>query len=179
MLPAVRDQGSCGASSWAFAAADLVASAHYRATGDVLELSVEQLLDCDSSSAGCNGGRIMTALSYARSEGLVTEQQLPFEAGERGYAGKCQGARLPPPATRLQSHRAVSSNNEDAMLASLMDGPIAVLVSERHCGCKASVLILPDKTSDESKSHACMCTAFLLCLVGHVTQALLVCIPYS
>jgi hypothetical protein len=55
VLPPVKDQGSCG-SCYAFASADLVAAAHYRVKGAVLELSKQQIVDCDASNSGCRGG---------------------------------------------------------------------------------------------------------------------------
>jgi C1A family cysteine protease len=52
---AVKNQGMCG-SCWAFSATSAVESHHFIQTGKLLDLSEQQIVDCDTSSYGCNGG---------------------------------------------------------------------------------------------------------------------------
>jgi len=52
---AVKNQGGCG-SCWSFAATAATENAHWRASKRLLNLSEQQLLDCDTVSNGCNGG---------------------------------------------------------------------------------------------------------------------------
>ena len=49
-----RQQGQCG-SCWAFATVATIESANQIYTGQLLDLSEQELVDCDSGNHGCNG----------------------------------------------------------------------------------------------------------------------------
>jgi C1A family cysteine protease len=59
----VKDQGHCG-SCWAFSATSAIESSHFIATGELLSLSEQQMLDCDHTSEGCFGGLLVSAFEY-------------------------------------------------------------------------------------------------------------------
>ncbi len=52
---AIKDQGQCG-SCWAFSSVSAVESSHKIASGTLLSLSEQQLVDCSTANYGCNGG---------------------------------------------------------------------------------------------------------------------------
>ena len=53
----IRDQGYCG-SCWAFSAVTALEGAWFIKTGQLLNFSEQQLVDCSSSNYGCNGGKL-------------------------------------------------------------------------------------------------------------------------
>jgi len=84
----VKDQGSCG-SCWTFSTTGAVESAYAIATGKLLTLSEQQLVDCAGAfnNFGCNGGLPSQAFQYIMSAGgLEEEAQYPYKAKD----GECQ-----------------------------------------------------------------------------------------
>ena len=74
----VKDQGSCG-SCWAFSAVGCVEGAHFVNTSKLAALSEQELLDCEVTSMGCNGGWAQVALEWAK-KGVMNETDYPYKA---------------------------------------------------------------------------------------------------
>jgi len=84
----VKDQGSCG-SCWAFSATEQIESDVMRTMSTTILLSPEQIVECDSTSYGCNGGWTENAYNYVKKAGgLESEADYPYTAGG-GHASAC------------------------------------------------------------------------------------------
>ncbi|CAG2175704.1 unnamed protein product [Oppiella nova] len=74
----VRDQGSCG-SCWAHSAVGALEGQHAKATGKLVELSVQNLVDCGSDAGCAAGGWPFQAYKYIirKGRGIDTEVSYP------------------------------------------------------------------------------------------------------
>jgi len=78
-IPAVRNQGQCG-SCWAFSAAATMSATWAKAKKKTpLVLSEQQLVDCDTTSHGCNGGWSDVAMNYAK-KGMMLNSAYGYTA---------------------------------------------------------------------------------------------------
>lgn len=85
-----KNQGDCG-SCWVFAAVALFEALIARETGEIVDLSEQQLVNC-SAGRGCSGGGIFQALAFMRDKGIVKESELPYS----GRESDCLSQGAPP-----------------------------------------------------------------------------------
>lgn len=86
----VKDQGDCG-SCWAFSTTEEVESAAFMSTGKLRELSTQQIISCDKTDSGCDGGDTITAYKYLeKAGGLVAAADYPDVSHTTGETGKCK-----------------------------------------------------------------------------------------
>jgi cathepsin F/cysteine peptidase B len=128
----VKDQGQCG-SCWAFSATEVVESANIfagvgKSTGPIL--GPEEIVDCDRSMSGCNGGDPRQALDWVTSTGgLEMESSYPYTAGQSGRSGSCKFNKGLVKETVTGGSVDVSDGNEAALAAFLQSqGPPSVCV---------------------------------------------------
>jgi len=82
----VKDQGQCG-SCWAFSATEADETAHFFAGHTLDSLSPQQIVDCDKTDGGCNGGDTPTAYQYLiGAGGQERESDYPYTA----HDGTCK-----------------------------------------------------------------------------------------
>lgn len=122
----VKNQGECG-SCWAFSTTGSLEGAHARATGNLVSLSEQQLVDCSKKygNEGCNGGLMDNAFTYIKENGGVdTEESYPYHARE----GKCKFSKDTIGAT-CTGYADVPSEKEDALKEALATvGPVSVAI---------------------------------------------------
>merc|ERR1711865_72187 len=87
---AIKDQGQCG-SCWAFSTVANIEGVGMVETGKLLDLSEQQLVDCDTQDGGCQGGLPSTAFQYMIDQGmgLEGESAYPYTASD----GTCHSSK--------------------------------------------------------------------------------------
>lgn len=96
----IRDQGGCG-SCWAFAGATAIMNtlctsredspSLYANPTDRLEISIQQLMNCNAGKAGCQGGINSNVHSAALQAGLSKERAQPYRCAAGDSANHMEG----------------------------------------------------------------------------------------
>lgn len=85
----VRNQGNCG-SCWAFAATGMLTDRCCIHATDQGWLAPQELVSCERSSHGCQGGYMQSPVNYMVSNGgLVKEACFPYQAKNLPCPSKC------------------------------------------------------------------------------------------
>jgi len=128
-VTAVKDQEQCG-SCWAFSVTENIESQWIlagHATNTTLALAPQQLVDCDWTDLGCDGGNPTFAYDYIRrAPGLMSEEDYPYEGQ---YSGSCQFVASEAVAQIKTWEWATSWFNETELQQTLVTvGPLSICV---------------------------------------------------
>jgi len=135
----VKNQGQCG-SCWAFSTVEEIESDWILAGNAMVELSPEQIVDCDTVDQGCNGGDTTTAYQYVEKAGLESEASYPYTSGlASGVDGGSSGSGGPSTCSYKAADVVVNitgysygttGNNENTMMANVASlGPMSVCLA--------------------------------------------------
>jgi len=135
VITAVKDQGDCG-SCWTFGTAETVESHFAIATGSLMDLSEQQILDCTPNpdqcggTGGCGGGTAELAMArIIAMGGLSAEWTYPYTS----YFGsdfQCHfNATRTAPVAKLSSYVDLPTNQYDPIMTAVASaGPLVISV---------------------------------------------------
>lgn len=114
----VKDQGQCG-SCWSFSTACNLEGTGFVNSGRLVSLSEQNIMDCDKTCHGCNGGLPSLALSWSsQNGGVASERSYPYTARD----GSCQSK---PKIAQNRGYNKVQSENDIAQ-ALTQYGPLSI-----------------------------------------------------
>lgn len=123
----VKNQGRCG-SCWAFSTTGAIEGAYQIASGSLVSLSEEELVQCDDNGdMGCNGGLMDNAFTWVESHGLAKESAYPYTSGT-GIRGLCSRTKENEGVVTVSGFTDVRQGDEDALRSALAKGPVSIAI---------------------------------------------------
>lgn len=133
VITQVKYQGGCG-SGWAFSATGAIEAAHAIATGDLVSLSEQELVDCVEESEGCYNGWHYQSFEWVLEHGgIATDDDYPYRAKE----GRCKANKIQDKVTidgyetLIMSDESTESETEQAFLSAILEQPISVSIDAK------------------------------------------------
>jgi cathepsin L len=146
----VKNQGQCG-SCWAFSAISSLESRNQIATGTLLSLSEQELVDCSGSygNMGCRGGLMDNAFKYIRASGIAAENDYTYTARD----GNCKAASIARALSTISGYTDVPQNNCDALATAVTQGPVSVAVMANNAWMTYTSGIMMSSQCGTSLNH--------------------------
>nr|XP_046255797.1 cathepsin K [Scatophagus argus] len=122
MVTSVKNQGSCG-SCWAFSSAGALEGQLAKSTGQLVDLSPQNLVDCVTENDGCGGGYMTNAFKYVQMNGGIdSEVAYPYVGEDQTCRYNSSGM-----AAQCRGYKEVPEGDEHALAVALYKvGPVSV-----------------------------------------------------
>ena len=129
----VLNQGACG-SCFAEVSTQLVQSYYNIKKNDDIELTIEQIVDCDRNDYGCEGGDPEQALQYVKTNGgLCNYKSYPFSNKSfiQGISkgNKCEKCNVIDGTAPLTIDTVSPANSDEALIKALQNGPVGIAIT--------------------------------------------------
>jgi len=135
----VKNQGRCG-SCWAFSTTEQVESYAAIKTGELMDLSTQQVTSCSPNDlqcggkGGCYGSVTQLGFNYLQLFGHIKEEDYPYKSGTTGHTEKCE-YDASKAAVRLTGYNTLPANDAEAIKTHLAEvGPLAIAVDASAWG---------------------------------------------
>lgn len=123
-VTSVKDQGQCG-SCWTFSATGAIEGAWAISTGQLIDLSEQEMVDCATGisygSRGCSGGQMQGAFKFVIANGQCSLASYPYTAKD-GSCQKCSAV------AQITSCSDVKPNDQISLKAAVAQQPVAVAI---------------------------------------------------
>jgi len=155
----VKDQGSCG-SCYSFSAVGAVEGAYFLATGTLLELSMQEIVDCDDLDGGCQGGEMQQTFKWIKSNGgLCLLSDYPYVSGTTAEEQKVCSTCPLVPGTAPESWTTVRRNSMEGLKEAVARGPVSVAVGASRAWMFYESGVF-DGACEEELNHGVLCVGY-------------------
>jgi len=159
----VKNQKQCGAC-WAFSTTGALEGAWAIATGKLVTLSEQQLVDCASKfgNAGCNGGLMDNAFKYEEQAGICTEESYPYKA----LTSTCKATNCTVGIAKgdVVGYKDVTVGDKEALMEAVAKGPVSVAIEADQMAFQTYKSGVLTKACGEKLDHGVL-------IVGYGTEA--------
>jgi len=123
----VKNQGQCG-SCWTFSTTGSMEGAYFLAGHPLTSFSEQELVSCDSTDQGCNGGWMDSAFTWIQGNGgITTEASYPYTSGS-GNTGSCKGTGNSVPGTIPTGFVDVQAGSVSALMSAVAQQPVSIAI---------------------------------------------------
>lgn len=119
----VKNQGQCG-SCWAFSTTGAVEGAWQIATGKLVSISEQELVDCDKGDDGCRGGLMPRGFSFLKENNICTEASYSYNAHDGSCKLPCSDVAIP--RGGVTGYKTVA--DEDGLLSAIQSQPVSIAI---------------------------------------------------
>ncbi|KAI9915637.1 hypothetical protein PsorP6_007670 [Peronosclerospora sorghi] len=134
-MSSVQIQGLCS-SCWAFASVAAVESLQCIRSDErrIQKYSVQQVVECDMRSMGCDGGSALHAFEYIQQNGLCSAKSYPYTS-LNGESESCS-ATCSTKETGITGYNRLSKGNEAELIEALQSQPVVAAVAAGNAAWK-------------------------------------------
>lgn len=122
----VKSIGSNCSASYAFATLSVVEDRICMSNNQTVQLSTQEIIDCDANSFGCDGGYVNKVLNWGRKRGYILDECMAYN----GQRGECEVDHLESNICRIDSQfyrindYCISYQAENIMREIVTNGPV-------------------------------------------------------
>jgi C1A family cysteine protease len=121
----LKNQRQCG-SCWAFSTTGALEGAWKIASGKLVSLNEQQLVDCSTENHGCNGGSMDLAFDFLKNHSACTEDSYDYEGkADKCHASKC---KVGIPSGSVTGFKDVPADDMNALMEAVSQQPVSVAI---------------------------------------------------
>lgn len=158
-VSSVKNQGSCG-SCWAFATVANLEGLYYLNKNEMIDMSPQLLVDCDTLDSACQGGLMEYSFTWLQSNCMESEKDYPY----KGYKTACKLDKEKCLDFKVTGYKKLGSSTEtwspvdekEIKEFLVQTGPLAIAVNADLLQYYSEGIIDADKTEcdPEGLNHA-------------------------